>query len=226
MDGDQAAIGKVIDFLTALADVVGLTVVGFKMSINLGIWLRVIKTRRFPSERESTLLHVQQFIAQKKTKLKRVDLGFSKRLLDLMKQTERGNLLRGNALPDLETVLWILELPDKYENMKGGDVETCVAREDWITLFRYNGSDVIACLRLIAILKESFHDHTIREDRIAPLAELPEACIKALLDGTYEFSGLKSEKHRTEIVLGENPWISGLEYIPPLIKVRRGVGDF
>ena len=29
-------------------------------------------------------------------------------------------------------------------------------------------------------------------------------------------SVLKSEKHRTEILLGENPWISGLEDIPPL----------
>ena len=29
-------------------------------------------------------------------------------------------------------------------------------------------------------------------------------------------SVLISEKHRTEILLGENPWISGLEYIPPL----------
>ena len=37
---------------------------------------------------------------------------------------------------------------------------------------------------------------------------------------TRGVSRLKSEKHRTEILLGENPWISGLEDIPPL-SVRR-----
>ena len=38
-------------------------------------------------------------------------------------------------------------------------------------------------------------------------------------------SVLKSEKHRTEIRLGENPWISGLEYIPPL-RFGGVLGDF
>ena len=36
--------------------------------------------------------------------------------------------------------------------------------------------------------------------------------------GRHSVSVLKSERHRTEILLGENPWISGLEYIPPLIE--------
>ena len=53
--------------------------------------------------------------------------------------------------------------------------------------------------------------------RIGPLL-LPKVLPPAATCAPWRksVSVLKSEKHRTEILLGENPWISGLEYIPPL----------
>lgn len=175
---NQDAIKTAINFMTALSNVKDLIVVGFRMSIDVGIWLRAVVTQEFPEMRVKTDKKHSDAIKEIKKRFKVVDLAFDRFLVRDCRSRATKKREEWNSNSSLATVLWILDLAGKYNNMKGSDVAECVRMKGWQTLKLYNIGDVVALLRLIPFSNTK-----------SWASAMNTACLDALRLGEYKFSG-------------------------------------